>query len=133
MAGTFAGLSDGLLTQDLIRAGGPVTVPGYSAHQFVSRGLVAQRLEWQLPISFPSFPLGRWGRSPGRATLAPLAAIVVQEERNTSGSSHLSGYPSVGAAMILFFDLLRIDVARGIRNGRWAFGVDLTRDLWRIL
>jgi hypothetical protein len=133
VAGTFAGVSDGSLAQDLIRAGGPVTVPGYSAHRFVSRGLVAQRLEWQLPVPFPSIPLGRWGGTPGRATFAPLAAIVVQEERNSSGSSHLSGYPSAGAAMILFFDLLRIDVVRGIRNGRWTFGVDLSRDLWRIL
>jgi len=32
-----------------------------------------------------------------------------------------------------FFDLVRFDVARGLRNGRWTFGVDLTRDLWRIL
>ena len=134
VAETFAGLTNGLLgAQDLIRAGGPVTAPGYSAHQFESRGLLAQRLEWRLPVPFPSIPLGRWGGSPARATLAPLAALVVQEERNSSGSSHLSGYPSAGAAVILFFDLLRIDLARGIRNGRWSFGVDVSRDLWRIL
>jgi hypothetical protein len=65
--------------------------------------------------------------------LAPLAAIVVQEERNSTGSSSVAGYPSVGAGLILFFDLLRVDFARGLRNGRWTFGVDLSRDLWRIL
>jgi hypothetical protein len=133
VTGTFAGVSDGSLTQDLVRAGGPVTGPGYSAHQFESRGLVAQRLEWRIPVPFPSIPLGRWGGSPGRATFAPLAAIVVQEERNQFGSSHVIGYPSVGAGMILLFDLLRMDIAKGIRNGRWTLGVDVSRDLWRIL
>jgi hypothetical protein len=37
-----------------------------------------------------------------------------------------------------FFDLLRIDVARGFRavhgvRGRWRLNIDLSRDLWGIL
>jgi hypothetical protein len=129
---TFAGLSDGSLSQDLLRAGGPVTAPGFDAHQFESRALFSQRIEWQLTIPFPSIPIGRWGRSPGFATFAPLGAVVVQQE-GAPGSRHVAGYPSVGAGLQLFFDLLRIDVAKGLRNGRWTFGVDVTRDLWRIL
>jgi hypothetical protein len=35
--------------------------------------------------------------------------------------------------VLTFFDLLRFDVARGIRHGRWTFAVDFTHDLWRIL
>jgi hypothetical protein len=57
----------------------------------------------------------------------------VQQVRDTSGVSHVAGYPSIGAGFLVFFDLVRFDVARGLRNGRWTFGVDLTRDLWRIL
>ncbi|HEY5547297.1 MAG TPA: hypothetical protein VIK50_14690 [Gemmatimonadaceae bacterium] len=133
VASTFAGIASGGLPQDLVRAGGPVTAPGYRAHQFVSRALISQRLEWQFPVPFPSIPVGRWGRSPAGATLAPLTAIVVQEDRDPSGERRAAGYLSVGAGLLVFFDLVRFDVARGLRNGRWTFGVDVSRDLWRIL
>jgi hypothetical protein len=43
-------------------------------------------------------------------------------------------FPSVGAAYLLPFNLVRIDVARGLgRTGRWTFNVDVSRDLWSIL
>jgi hypothetical protein len=32
-----------------------------------------------------------------------------------------------------FFDIIRIDVARGLRRGRWTFSIDAGRDLWSIL
>ncbi len=133
VAATFGGITSDSLAQDLLRAGGPVTAPGYGAHQFESTALLSQRLEWQVGVPFLSIPIGRWGKSPGRATLAPHAAIVLQEQRDASGFRHVAGYPSVGAGFLVFFDLVRIDVARGLRNGRWTFGVDLTRDLWRIM
>jgi hypothetical protein len=31
------------------------------------------------------------------------------------------------------FDVLRFDVARGLRNGRWTFSVDVGRDFWSVL
>jgi hypothetical protein len=133
VAATFGGVTGGDLPQDLLRAGGPVTAPGYAAHQFASRALVSQRLEWQLPVPFPAIPIGRWGHAPGRATVAPLAGLLVREARDATGKKAIEGYPSVGAGLLLFFDLVRLDLARGIRNGRWTFGVDLSRDLWRIL
>jgi hypothetical protein len=43
------------------------------------------------------------------------------------------GYPYAGVGALLFFDLLRVDVARGLRDGRWRFGVDVVRDFWSIL
>jgi len=133
VASTFGGIANGGPPQDLLRAGGPVTAPGYSAHQFVSRALVSQRLEWQMPVPFPSIPIGRWGRSPGSAKLAPFGAILLQEQRGEGGHRVAAGYASFGAGVLVFFDLVRFDVARGLRNGRWTFGVDLSRDLWRIL
>ncbi|MDB4893425.1 MAG: hypothetical protein JWL61_5280, partial [Gemmatimonadetes bacterium] len=42
-------------------------------------------------------------------------------------------YPSVGVAVQPFFDLLRIQLARGLRNGRWSLNVDVSRDYWGIL
>ena len=129
----FAGATNGNEPQDWIRAGGPASAPGYAAHRFVSRGLMWQRLEYQVPVLFPAIPLGRWGRTPASATLAPLASVVVLEEKLEGGARRVAGYPSVGAGLLVFFDLVRLDVARGLRDGRWKFGIDLTRDLWRIL
>jgi hypothetical protein len=42
-------------------------------------------------------------------------------------------YPSVGIAVQPLFDLLRIQVARGLRNGRWGLNIDVSRDFWGIL
>jgi hypothetical protein len=39
----------------------------------------------------------------------------------------------VGVGAQLFFDLLRVDVARGLRDGRWTFSMDLAREFWGIL
>ena len=134
VASTFGGIADWRLPpQDFVRAGGPVTGPGYDLHQFVSGMLLSQRLEWRTPVPFPTVPIGRWGRSPGRATFAPFGGVVLQEERDTIGRQAIVGYPWAGAALLVFFDLVRIEFARGFRNGRWTFGVDLSRDLWRIL
>jgi hypothetical protein len=126
---TFVGYTSAGLTQDLFRAGGPVSAPGYRAHQFAATSLVTQRIEAQMPIPFVTFPIGRWGRSPARATLAPYLSLVGFE----SSDGNYLGYPSAGLGLLTFFDLVRFDVARGIRNGRWSFGVDIGRDLWRIL
>jgi hypothetical protein len=133
LSSTFGGLTGGTLSQDSLRAGGPVSAPGYRAHEFVSRALLSQRLEWRVPVAFPGFPLGRWGRSPARATFAPVASILLLEELDDAGNRRAVAYPSAGASLMVFFDLVRLDVARGLRNGRWTFGVDISRDLWRIL
>lgn len=130
---TFAGVTSSSLSQDSIRAGGPVTGPGYAAHQFVASALLSQRLEWRFPVPFPALPLGRWGQSPATLTLAPHLSAVVLGTQTPSGNRRTLGYPAAGLGALVFFDLIRIDVARGLRNGRWTFGVDITRDLWRIL
>jgi hypothetical protein len=130
---TFAGWSESSRAEDSLRAGGPVSAPGYGVHQFSSDGLLTQRIEARLPVPFPSIPMGRWGRAPARATFAPMTGVVLLSERDNNGQRRLNSYPWLGAGVLLFFDLVRIDVGRGFRNGRWTFGVDLSRDLWRIL
>jgi len=42
-------------------------------------------------------------------------------------------YPALGVGTLVLFDLLRFDVARGLRDGRWTFSVDAARGFWPIL
>jgi hypothetical protein len=122
--------------QDLVFLGGPVSGPGYDFHQFASKNGVSQRFELQAPVPFYSFPLGRYGKTPASVTLAPFVnALWVDRTYSVrSGPYERSGWhPSVGVGVLSLFDLMRIDVARGLRNGRWTFSVDVSPDLWRIL
>jgi hypothetical protein len=64
-------------------------------------------------------------------TLAPFAHVVFLAR--TSGARPAGWYPSLGTGALLFFDALRLDVGRGLRDGTWTFGVDLTPELWRVL
>lgn len=132
-AGGVAWGADTLPASELLYAGGPVSAPGYVASRFAARRLLSQRIEWQFPIPAPAIPLGRWGRVPGTVTLAPyFNALVAQEgapfRRGVSGA-----YPSVGLGMLPFFGLVRLDISRSLREPRWGFSVDVSKDFWRIL
>jgi len=138
-------------TQELVYLGGPVSAPGFDYHALRSTGALAEHLEWQFPVPFPSFSLGRFGRVPGSATLAPYVHAVgtfrsACDLLGTSpialggtgpcllGDTQAGIHPSIGAALLSPFDLLRIDVAKGFgRGGRWTFNVDVSREFWRIL
>ena len=69
-------------------------------------------------------------------TLAPYLHVTAVGGRVPAlgrGERGDGAYPSVGVAGLFFFDLLRMDVARGLRDGRWMLGVDVERALWGIL
>lgn len=117
----------------LVFAGGPSSGPGYDAHRFVAARLFSQRLEWSVPVPFPAVPLGRWGRIPGQASIVPLVHGVYVDRSAAFQPTEAGWYPAVGVGLTLFFDLLRFEAARGLRDGRWTFGVDLSRDFWGIL
>lgn len=122
-----------LQPQHLVYFGGPVTGPGYGFHQFVGTSGASARLEWQTPVPFPSVSLGRFGRAPARMTLAPYVSLV---GINGGASAIRRGhgvYPSVGLGALTVFDVLRIDVARGLRAGRWTLSIDVNRDFWPVL
>jgi hypothetical protein len=135
--------SRGIPAQELVYLGGPTTAPGYEYHELVGAVGLSQRLEWQLPVPFVAVPLGRFGRAPAQVTLAPFAQIaLVRGEHDpvrriplapSNVPRRAGGYPSVGVGLVTLFDLVRFDVARGLRSGRWAFSVDVSRDFWRIL
>jgi hypothetical protein len=126
-------VSGAIPPQELVYLGGPVTGPGYEVDAFAARFGVAQRVEWRAPVPFPSVSLGRYGRSPARATLAPFAHAVYVAQPADFRRPRAGWYPAVGAGAYVFFDLVRLDVARGVRDGRWTFAVDVARDFWRIL
>jgi len=145
-----AAIAGGLVPiQFLAYYGGPVSAPGYDYHSLVGVAGIGQRLEWRLPVPFVPIRLGRFGRAPASATLAPYAQVVALRQlpfftRNLVGDlddqglllenrGTWNGYPSVGVGVLTLFDLLRFDVARGLRDGRWSFSVDVSRDFWRIL
>jgi hypothetical protein len=142
------------IVPELVYLGGPVSAPGYDFHSLVSDLGFAEHVELRVPAPFVSFSLGRYGRVPSRATFAPYVHAAVLGDPLacvnllpapgvpapapvvTRPSCRLDGhfYPSVGAAYLLPFNLVRFDVARGLgRTGRWTFNVDVTRDLWSIL
>ena len=119
--------------QELVRLGGPVSGPGYDYHAFVGRTAAAQRVEWRTPVPFFAIPLGRFGTAPGAATLAPFAHVVWVEPAPGVSAPREGWYPAAGVGLMTLFDLLRLDVARGLRDGRWTFSMDVSRDFWRVL
>lgn len=144
--------------EELFYMGGTTTAPGYDYHALVGRDAVSQRLEWQMPVPFPTFPLGRFGHVPGTATIAPFvhAAFVKRPSCGAltpapifdGGMSVVLGpfarscgaiqtadgaYPTLGIGFLTPFNLVRADVARGVgRGGRWTFSVDVSREFWSI-
>ncbi|MDQ6888145.1 MAG: hypothetical protein M3068_12790 [Gemmatimonadota bacterium] len=128
-----AGSGGPVPAQDLAYLGGPVSAPGYDFHQFASRLAGSEHVEWRLRVPFPAIGLGRFGRAPGSALLAPFAHVVYVDDARSRRAGAQGWYPSVGLGGLLFFDLLRLDVARGLRAGRWSFSLDVTRELWGVL
>jgi hypothetical protein len=137
---------DAIPLQSLVWYGGPVSAPGYDYHSIAGSTGLSQRLELRTPVPFPAIPLGRFGRVPASATLAPwvhLALVQGARLRAADGpvlppgfaqaADRWQGHPSVGVGLLTFFDVLRLDVARGLRDGRWSFYLDVTRDFWRVL
>jgi hypothetical protein len=131
MVGGGVDAEGGAPPQTLRYLGGPITAPGYDFHSLHGTGSFAQRIEWHLPVPAPAIPLGRFGSTPASAIVAPFVNLAWV---GGAPAGEPSGwYPSVGIGTLVFFDLLRLDVARGTRDGRWSFSLDLTRDFWPIL
>jgi hypothetical protein len=141
VAGGVGGRDDVIPASELFYFGGPVSAPGYEFHQLVARAGLSQRLEWRFPVPFVSLPLGRFGKVPSSATLAPYAQVVaiggapIVASRNgvPFPSATPGGYPSVGIGLLTFFDLVRFDVSRGLRQGRWLFSFDVNPEFWSVL
>ncbi|HEY1953852.1 MAG TPA: hypothetical protein VGG76_13690 [Gemmatimonadaceae bacterium] len=130
-AGVFG--HDTVPPEHLVYLGGPTTDPGYEFHEFVGRGGLSQRLEYRFLAPFFPIPLGRFGRAPGSITLAPFATAVWIAHSASFKPPRQGWYPAVGLGALTVFDVLRLDVARGLRGGRWTFSADIGRDFWSVL
>ena len=119
--------------QEYVYLGGPSTAPGYDFHRFAARFAGSAHVEWQLRVPFVPIGLGPWGRAPGSATLAPYVHTVYVSGAAPFAEPARGWYPSVGVGLAMLFDLVRVDVARGLRGGRWTFSFDLSRSLWGVL
>ncbi len=140
----MGGAEAAIPAQELLYAGGMISAPGYAYHSFRSTAQVAARVEWQQRVPFLRIPLGRWGAIPGSATLAPYVGAIAT--RGPAGAAGAEGpnstgsiYPFVGIGAVTLFDLIRLDIGRGLsstdggRLNRWTFGVDVSRAFWPIL
>jgi hypothetical protein len=126
-------LGAGSPAQDLVYFGGPVTGPGYGYHALSGSTGLSQRVEWRHPAwSFP-VPLGRFGSLRMPVTLAPFLQGIWINGSGASAPTSDGWHESAGLGVLTLFDALRFDVARGLRNGKWFFGVDFARGFWRIL
>lgn len=117
-------------------AGGPWSGPGYAFHAFAGRAIASPRLEMRVPVPFPSVSLGKYGKAPARAQLAPFTQVVLLGGASSDPrvAQYTNGvYPAVGLGVLLFYDLLRVDLARGVHQGGWRFSVDVDRAFWGIL
>jgi hypothetical protein len=131
VAGVFTG--DRVPAQHFVYLGGPTSGPGYDFHEFVGRGGASQRIEWRFLAPFVPIPLGRYGRAPGTITLAPFATAVWIDRSAPFKATRQGWYPAIGLGALTIFDVLRLDVARGLRKGRWTFSADVGRDFWSVL
>jgi hypothetical protein len=132
--GAVSGAPATVPPQELLYFGGPISAPGYAFHELAMRTGGTARIEWRAQIPAPSVSLGRFGRIPGQATLAPFFQQTILGRHAVPGEARpLGGYPSIGIAVQPFFDLMRVQLARGLRQGGWSLNVDVTRDFWSIL
>lgn len=136
---TFAGTMNGnnpFPAQHLFMFGGAVTAPGYNFHSLAGTSGISQRIEYRFPVPIPSFSLGRYGKTPASAPLAPyfnIAGVSGAHISSTRSASTDGWFPSLGVALLPLFEFVRVEVARGLRDGRWTFSFDVGREFWRIL
>jgi hypothetical protein len=131
---------DTTLLQEAVYFGGPTSLPGYDLHEIAGKYGSSTRLELQIPLPSVAIPLGRFGKVPGQAKLAPYVggafvggALPCVATLGRCPVRPDGFYPTAGLGALSFFDLLRIDVARGLRDGRWMFNIDVNRDFWSIM
>ncbi len=119
--------------QKLFYLGGPISAPGYNFHELSGTTAATIRAELRLPLPFFSISLGKYGRSPANFTIAPYVASAYISDPPSFSERSTGFYPSAGLGAAFLFDLLRLDVARGLRDGRFIFSIDIMREFWGIL
>ena len=106
--------------QELYLLGGRGTLPGYDYRSFVGRRFWLARVEASHPL-LPPWVGFRTFAALGSSHLADATLPEGWDARDSGGLR-----ASVGAGLSFGWDVLRLDLARGLRDGRWEiiFAVD---------
>jgi hypothetical protein len=130
-AGAVAG---GMIpAQRLMPLGGRGTVRGYSFHSFVGNlygtlGLEVTRPIWHPFVSIDLFSEASWAGIEGESAHAAVDAWNRVGDVAGSTRGPLVG---VGGGAGLLFDILWVEIARGLtQGGRWEFVVRVRREFW---
>jgi hypothetical protein len=112
--------------QLLFLMGGQGTLPGYDYRSFVGRRFWMARLEGTHPLRPPWVGI-RAFTTLGATQLAGASLPAAWAATDSDGVR-----AAVGAGLSLGWDVLRLDVARGLRDGRWEvmFSVDSRFHPW---
>lgn len=115
--------------------GGWGTLPGECFRCLGGRRYALGRLEYQLPVPFPSIPLGSYVSSGNRLIVAPFIAAGTAggEMEGTPWRPDDSIRPVAGVALELFHRMVRLEGGVSLRTGHFQLMVDLSREWWEIL
>lgn len=121
-----AGLATGgAPPQELFMLGGRGTLPGYDFRSFVGHRFWLARLEATRTIAAPWLGVRAFAAAGGSALAGgALPPAWASHPGEMGGSNGVRG--SVGVGLSLGWDVIRLDLARGVRGGRWEliFAVD---------
>jgi hypothetical protein len=136
-AGVIAGAVLGSpAPQHLFLAGGRQTMPGYAYRSFAGDAFAIVRLEAARDLFFP-LVRARLAASGGWTDTVGHDPTFGQETRvpDSWGTTPTDGLrTSIGAGLGLGWDMLRLDLVRGLdRGGEWQFLVSIDPRFWPIL
>lgn len=120
----FAAMTGGAPAQQYFTVGGTGTLPGFGYRSFAGRIGAVATAEYSQRVFYPWFGLR-----------AVAGAGIVGSKSYTPGlstwpaTSSRGARASAGAGVSLFYDLLRIDVVKGLNGGRWVTQISFTNIL----
>jgi hypothetical protein len=137
--GSAAAALGGVPPQADWRIGGRGTVPGYDFRTFGGDAYTFGRLTYGQEIARP-FLRGRLFAAAGWTGDAFSHDLSINVLDGPSPAFHVAegarrgGMASVGAGVGLFYDILRVDLARGLGSGgRWEVIVEANPSFWDFL
>lgn len=124
------GLAGGRVpAQRLFLLGGRGTVPGHRFRPWGGDRLLLGSVTAAADVAAP------WLRARVRASAGwtGLAGPGAAAARRVGAAESGAVRPSVGVGVGLFWDLLRLSVDRGLRDGAWALNLSLDPEFWPVL
>jgi hypothetical protein len=119
--------------QRLMPLGGRGTVRGYSFHDFIGNlhgtlGFEVTRPIWHPFVSIGFFSEVGWAGIEGKSA---REAVDVWNRTGALAGSTRGPLVGVGGGVGLLFDILWVEIARGLtQGGRWEFVVRVRREFW---